>query len=141
MLLQYEDERSSARDSGVAASSSSPHGSTSSGGRPSRNTSQDTDRQSIKSTGKLFLLLIHLPVHVIIAAAAAHVIVVVAGSVGKHPDPCKEVCDIPVKIADLGNACWTVSTMKASAHSPPPPCVLLCMVDVIAVTVSVSSLH
>ena len=25
------------------------------------------------------------------------------------PDPSKQVCDIPVKIADLGNACWTVS--------------------------------
>ncbi|KAK3103482.1 hypothetical protein FSP39_019567 [Pinctada imbricata] len=23
------------------------------------------------------------------------------------PDPVREVCDIPVKIADLGNACWT----------------------------------
>ncbi|XP_046358189.1 SRSF protein kinase 3-like isoform X1 [Haliotis rufescens] len=24
-----------------------------------------------------------------------------------RPDPVREVCDIPVKIADLGNACWT----------------------------------
>jgi serine/threonine-protein kinase SRPK2 len=23
------------------------------------------------------------------------------------PDPCKEICDLSVKIADLGNACWT----------------------------------
>ena len=26
-----------------------------------------------------------------------------------NPDPCVEPCDIQVKIADLGNACWTVS--------------------------------
>ena len=25
-----------------------------------------------------------------------------------RPDPVREECDIPVKIADLGNACWTV---------------------------------
>ena len=31
------------------------------------------------------------------------------GSASNKPDPCKEVCDINVKIADLGNACWTVS--------------------------------
>ena len=31
------------------------------------------------------------------------------GSASNRPDPCKEVCDINVKIADLGNACWTVS--------------------------------
>ena len=37
-----------------------------------------------------------------------------AGSTGKHPDPCKEICDIPVKIADLGNACWTVSMICVS---------------------------
>ena len=28
----------------------------------------------------------------------------------KRPDPVREVCDILVKIADLGNACWVVST-------------------------------
>lgn len=27
----------------------------------------------------------------------------------RQPDPVREVCDIMVKIADLGNACWTVS--------------------------------
>jgi hypothetical protein len=26
-----------------------------------------------------------------------------------QPDPVREVCDIKVKIADLGNACWLVS--------------------------------
>ena len=26
----------------------------------------------------------------------------------KKSDPLHEVCDIPVKLADLGNACWTV---------------------------------
>lgn len=26
-----------------------------------------------------------------------------------RPDPVRQICDIPVKIADLGNACWTVS--------------------------------
>ncbi|XP_076344638.1 SRSF protein kinase 3-like isoform X2 [Tachypleus tridentatus] len=26
--------------------------------------------------------------------------------VDKNPDPVMEICDIPVKIADLGNACW-----------------------------------
>ena len=25
----------------------------------------------------------------------------------ERPDPVQVVCDIPVKIADLGNACWT----------------------------------
>ena len=30
-------------------------------------------------------------------------------SLPPKPDPCKEVCNILVKIADLGNACWTVS--------------------------------
>ena len=40
----------------------------------------------------------------------------VTGSTGKHPDPCKEICDIPVKIADLGNACWTVSCLLAERH-------------------------
>jgi len=29
--------------------------------------------------------------------------------VEKRPDPVREVCDILVKIADLGNACWVVS--------------------------------
>ena len=32
------------------------------------------------------------------------------------PDPVREICDIPVKIADLGNACWTVSTSCSSLH-------------------------
>jgi len=32
-------------------------------------------------------------------------------SVRTRPDPTKEVCRIPVKIADLGNACWTVGTI------------------------------
>lgn len=27
-----------------------------------------------------------------------------------RPDPVRQICDIPVKIADLGNACWTVSS-------------------------------
>ena len=27
----------------------------------------------------------------------------------KRPDPVREVCDMLVKIADLGNACWVVS--------------------------------
>jgi serine/threonine-protein kinase SRPK1 len=27
----------------------------------------------------------------------------------RQPDPVSEVCDIQVKIADLGNACWVVS--------------------------------
>ncbi len=31
------------------------------------------------------------------------------GSSSNKPDPTKEVCDMDVKIADLGNACWTVS--------------------------------
>nr|XP_022295755.1 SRSF protein kinase 1-like isoform X2 [Crassostrea virginica] len=26
---------------------------------------------------------------------------------GNRPDPVRQICDIPVKIADLGNACWT----------------------------------
>lgn len=26
----------------------------------------------------------------------------------RKPDPVHEVCDISVKIADLGNACWVV---------------------------------
>ena len=30
-------------------------------------------------------------------------------SVSRRPDPSREVCDINVKIADLGNACWIVS--------------------------------
>lgn len=25
-----------------------------------------------------------------------------------RPDPVRQICEIPVKIADLGNACWTV---------------------------------
>lgn len=33
---------------------------------------------------------------------------------GARPDPVREECDIPVKIADLGNACWTVSLFKLS---------------------------
>lgn len=32
-----------------------------------------------------------------------------ASSLPLKPDPCKEPCNILVKIADLGNACWTVS--------------------------------
>lgn len=27
-------------------------------------------------------------------------------------DPVRQICDIPVKIADLGNACWTVSSSE-----------------------------
>lgn len=26
---------------------------------------------------------------------------------GDRPDPVHDICDVPVKIADLGNACWT----------------------------------
>ena len=26
----------------------------------------------------------------------------------RRPDPVREVCDLQVKIADLGNACWVV---------------------------------
>jgi len=29
-----------------------------------------------------------------------------------RPDPTKDVCKIPIKIADLGNACWTVGTFE-----------------------------
>lgn len=28
-----------------------------------------------------------------------------------RPDPVKEICDIQIKIADLGNACWVVSAL------------------------------
>ena len=33
-----------------------------------------------------------------------------------EPDPVNEICtNFPVKIADLGNACWIVSTLQAMA--------------------------
>ena len=32
----------------------------------------------------------------------------------KVPDPSHEPCEVNVKIADLGNACWTVSRQLAS---------------------------
>ena len=35
------------------------------------------------------------------------------GAQAKRPDPVHEVCDIQVKIADLGNACWTVGAVTA----------------------------
>ena len=37
----------------------------------------------------------------------------------KHvPDPVNEICtDFPVKIADLGNACWTVSRKHYYMHN------------------------
>lgn len=39
-----------------------------------------------------------------------------AQSTANHrPDPVNEICDsFPVKIADLGNACWTVSANAGS---------------------------
>ena len=37
------------------------------------------------------------------------VVITDESSLPPKPDPCKEVCNILVKIADLGNACWTVS--------------------------------
>lgn len=30
---------------------------------------------------------------------------------GRKSDPVKEICDIDIKIADLGNACWMVSLL------------------------------
>ncbi len=33
-----------------------------------------------------------------------------------HPDPVFENCDIECKIADLGNACWTVSSYRIKAE-------------------------
>lgn len=32
----------------------------------------------------------------------------------QRPDPAKEICDIQIKIADLGNACWIVSLFTFS---------------------------
>ena len=34
----------------------------------------------------------------------------------KRPDPVREVCDLQVKIADLGNACWVVSLSAPVVH-------------------------
>lgn len=36
----------------------------------------------------------------------------------KKPDPSREECDITVKIADLGNACWTVSSFLLALFPP-----------------------
>jgi hypothetical protein len=38
----------------------------------------------------------------------------------KRPDPVREVCDIQVKIADLGNACWVVSSLFYSKYFKSP---------------------
>lgn len=35
-----------------------------------------------------------------------------------RPDPVRQICDIPVKIADLGNACWTVSGRERERDTP-----------------------
>jgi len=35
----------------------------------------------------------------------------------ERPDPVKEPCDIQIKIADLGNACWVVSLLKTLLDS------------------------
>lgn len=34
----------------------------------------------------------------------------------RRPDPVRDICDLPVKLADLGNACWTVSQKSDSTE-------------------------
>jgi hypothetical protein len=40
-------------------------------------------------------------------------------SAREGPDPAFDVCDINVKIADLGNACWTVNCWPRAVSSKP----------------------
>ena len=59
------------------------------------------------------MIMIIMMIMIVIMIVILFMYFALTDKVEKAVDPVHEHCDIGVKVADLGNACWTVSCLRS----------------------------